>query len=359
MRKNQFRAALEALGLLAALAFIILMPEVASGGMRSGLTLCAKAILPSLFPFFVCSGLLMRLGLCSRAARVLARPASAILRLPAQAGAAFLLGLVGGYPSGAQLIAGLYEKKQLNADEAEHALAVCNQAGPSFIFGVLGGMVFRSAAAGAFLYAVQLLAALIVCRLTGKTSCAEAIPKPDPPAESFAAAFAAAVQQAGWNVLRICMYVTVFSVLSAYALALAGPVLPDALRPAALGVLELSGGCAALVDCPLSVNIKLVLASMLLSFGGCCILMQTKAAVQEAGLSGQCVLPYKLLQAGAAGAVSLLLSLLLRVERWCAPVFAASAEPLASCGAGMLFVCTCVCLYLRKKYHSISAWEHV
>ena len=358
MNLRRVRTFLEALTLPAALLALILTPQLAANGVRSGLTLCANVILPSLFPFFVCSGLLVELGVCARLSQHLAGPAAALLHLPPQAGTAFLLGLAGGYPAGAQIVASLYEKKQLRAGEAEHALAVCNQAGPSFIFGVLGGAVFKSAAAGAFLYAVQLLSALIICRLTGKKPRAAVMPPRGEEPESFAAAFAASVQRAGWSALRICMYVTVFSVVSAYALALAGSALPDALRPAVLGALELSAGCAALADCGLSVNIKLMLASMLLSFGGCSILMQTEAAVQESGLRGKYLLPYKLLQAGAAGAISLPLSLLLHAERWCAPV-------LAGCGtlslwrSGTLLLCTCACLYLRKKYHSISARKYV
>lgn len=358
MNLRRVRTFFEVLTLPAALLALILTPQLAASGVRSGLTLCANVILPSLFPFFVCSGLLVELGVCARISQRLAGPAAALLHLPPQAGAAFLLGLAGGYPAGAQIVAGLYEKKQLRADEAEHALAVCNQAGPSFIFGVLGGAVFKSTAAGAFLYAIQLLSALIVCRLTGKKPRTMGAAPRRAEAESFAAAFAASVQRAGWSAMRICMYVTVFSVVSAYALALTGPVLPDVLRPAALGVLELSAGCAALADHCLSVDIKLSTASMLLSFGGCSILMQTKAAVQEAGLRGKYLLPYKLLQAGVAGALSLLLSALVHIERWCAPVLAGSGT-LSLWQSGTLLLCTCACLYLHKKYHSISVRKYV
>ena len=53
-----------------------------------------------------------------------------------------MIGMTGGYPAGAQAVGLLYERGELSRDEAEHALAVCNQAGPSFIFGFLGGAVF-------------------------------------------------------------------------------------------------------------------------------------------------------------------------------------------------------------------------
>ena len=157
----------QALGLAFALLLLIALPEAAAGAAQDGLALCAKVVLPSLFPFFVCSQLFLQLGFAARLSRLLARPVSRLLRLPVQAGSAFVLGLFGGYPAGAQIACGLYEKKLLTRQEAERALAVCNQAGPSFIFGVLGGAVFQSAAAGAFLYGVQLLSA-VTCMIPAR-----------------------------------------------------------------------------------------------------------------------------------------------------------------------------------------------
>ena len=186
---------------------------------------------------------------------------------------------MGGYPAGAQAVGLLYERGELSRDEAEHALAVCNQAGPSFIFGVLGGAVFKSAAAGAFLYAVQIVSAVLVCRLTAKKQYAPAkavakLPQP----ESFAAAFSESVRRAGMSAIQICMFITVFSVLSCYFLLAAGRFLPPEALPLVLGSLELSAGCAALADCALALQWKLCIASALLSFGGVSVLAQSRAA---------------------------------------------------------------------------------
>ena len=156
------------------------------------LTLCAGTVIPALFPFIVVTGLLVRLGFGQWLAPDMAGLMASLFRLPGCAGSALLLGLVGGYPIGARTAAELYASGDLTRQEAERALAVCNQAGPSFIFGVLGGAVFKSAAAGAFLYAVQIVSAVLVCRLTAKKQYApaKAVAKPPQP-ESFAAAFSA------------------------------------------------------------------------------------------------------------------------------------------------------------------------
>ena len=46
-------------------ALLLLHPEQAGAAVRDGLTLCAATVIPSLFPFFVLTALLLRLGLDS------------------------------------------------------------------------------------------------------------------------------------------------------------------------------------------------------------------------------------------------------------------------------------------------------
>lgn len=361
MRSRKLLQILQALGLGCALLLLIALPEVAAGAAQDGLALCAKVMLPSLFPFFVCSQLFLQLGFAARLSRLLSRPVSRLLRLPVQAGSAFVLGLFGGYPAGAQIACGLYEKKLLTRQEAERALAVCNQAGPSFIFGVLGGAVFGSAAAGAFLYGVQLLSAVLVCRLSGREcqeNTAAALP-PQAPDVSFAAAFSEAVRRAGLSAVQVCMFVTVFSVLSRFLLLAIGTWLPGQALPLALGAMELSAGCAALGSCDLPILWKLCLASALLSFGGCSVLAQSRAVAADAGLQGKLLVPCKLLQAAVSAALSLLFASLLHAEAWCIPAAAPVSSPIQTAGSCVLLLCTMLCMYFRKVTHSIPARHRV
>ena len=350
----------QALGLGCALLLLIALPEVAASAARDGLALCAGVVLPSLFPFFVCSQLFLQLGFAARLSRLLSRPVSRLLRLPVQAGSAFVLGLFGGYPAGTQIACGLYEKKLLTRQEAERALAVCNQAGPSFIFGVLGGAVFKSAAAGAFLYGVQLLSAVLVCRLSGGPSRWDAAALPAQDSDiSFAAAFSESVRRAGLSAMQVCMFVTVFSVLSRFLLLAIGTWLPEQALPLALGVMELSAGCAALGSCDLPVLWKLCLASALLSFGGCSVLAQSRAVAADAGLQGRLLFPCKLLQAAISAALSLLFASLLHADTWCVPTALPVSSPVQTAGSCVLLACTMLCMYFRKVTHSIPAQHRV
>ena len=63
MQRRRGRMLAQGLGLVAAFGVLIALPQTAAEGVRSGLTLCGQVILPSLFPFFVCSNLFVLLGL--------------------------------------------------------------------------------------------------------------------------------------------------------------------------------------------------------------------------------------------------------------------------------------------------------
>ena len=112
---------------------------------RSGLALCVELILPSLFPFFVLSGLLSRLGLPAMLGERLSGFAEKAFRVSGAGCTALLLGLLGGYPLGAAYIAGLRESGAVGGEEAGHLLAFCNNSGPAFFLGALGTGVFGSA----------------------------------------------------------------------------------------------------------------------------------------------------------------------------------------------------------------------
>ena len=74
---------------------------------RAGLRLCAELILPSLFPFFVLSALLAKLGLPALLGERLAPLGRRLFRVSGAGCTALLMGLLGGYPLGAAYIAEL------------------------------------------------------------------------------------------------------------------------------------------------------------------------------------------------------------------------------------------------------------
>ena len=71
LSKRRYRDLLLGLGLLLAAGALVLWPNQAMEAARSGLALCGNVIIPSLFPFFVLSSLVVELGMSRYLGRLL------------------------------------------------------------------------------------------------------------------------------------------------------------------------------------------------------------------------------------------------------------------------------------------------
>ena len=263
-------------GLFAAL---VLCSAQAAAGARQALGVCAATLIPSLLPFFVLANLLSALGLSQVLGGLFGGVMERLFRVSPAGAQAFFLGLCGGYPLGASVVAGLRRDGQVSRTEAERLLAFCNNSGPAFILGAAGG-VFRSPAAGLVLYIAHILAAVTV----GVLSRRGAEPTPDrsrpvpasvPP---FARALTDAVSRAVAATLSVCGYVTLFGAL----LALAEPylALPPLAGALVRGFLELGGGISSMAGLA-PTPVHLAAAALLLGWGGLSVHCQTLGAVAD------------------------------------------------------------------------------
>ncbi len=291
MREWGRRAALAA-ALLVCMAVLLWQNETASAAVRQGLTLCARSVIPSLFPFFVVVSFAVGCGFFA----VLRR-----LGLPVGA-AVFLVGIVGGYPVGARTVGELYRGGGLARERAETLLTFCNNAGPSFIFSIAGVGVFGSQKIGLALYGIHILSALAAGGLLGglrsvrnvsKTAgsdmkTARCDMKPAGNGTKLPALFVSCVGSAAAAMVNICAFVIFFLVVMALVRQ-AWPGLP----PLALGLLELTGGITSLEASPAG----FCMAAALLGWGGVSVHCQTAAVLEDTGLSLRRYLLAKALQA--------------------------------------------------------------
>lgn len=306
LKKWLFPAAAACSGVLALL--LLTCGNTAAQGVRDGISLCLASVIPALFPFFVAAQLLTALG----AAEVLDRAAGPLFRrlfcIDGAGAAAFLLGLLGGYPVGAKAAGSLVRQGLLSPEDGARLLTFCNNAGPAFILGIVGDGVFHSPRAGVWLYLLHAASAtavgLLLCRARGAKATAVSrtasigirhsavIPVKKPPA-SLAAAFIEAVQSGVRAMAGVCGFVIFFLVL----LRLAEEAL-GSLPPLAAGLLELTNGILRLTPD----RRGFITAAGLLGWGGLSVHGQTAAVLSGSGVSLRRYLPAKALQ-GALSAV--------------------------------------------------------
>ena len=345
---KKFRAARPALALAAAFAALLRFPQEVSAAVTEGLRLSVSVLIPSLFPFFICVNLTSALGLTGVLARVFAPVMRRMFHVSGAGCTAVLCGAAGGYPSGAQCAAALYREGQLSRAEAEYLLLFCNNAGPAFLFGAVGTVLGIGMTGCLLLWGIHLLSALVI-GLVNRPKEAPNAALPPVQRTNASGAVVEAVRSAGQAVLQITMFVAAFSVLARLLTMAAAHILPDGVCTVLTGMLELSGGIAALANLPIALRWKLALASFFLGFGGLCVWMQTQAVLAPAGLSGCGMLLAKLAQGLLAALITIFPAPLLP------ETVTASAGTLPGAFAAGLLACGGICLGWRKMRVEIPA----
>ncbi len=339
--KAQYRDVLLGIGLLWATAALVLWPEQAMEAMRDGIILCGNVILPSLFPFFVLSSLVVELGMSRYLGKLLEPVMAPLFRVNGNCATALALGFVGGYPVGARTAIQIYENGQCSHTEAERMLAFCNNSGPAFILGMVGAGVFGSGVAGLLLYLTHLMASLMVGVLfrfykPGEKPHTRLSRGPQFQTASFPKAFTASVTGALQSTLNICAFVLFFTVFlrilaHAGALQLLGGLLSALLSPLGMdqtwaerlltGLVEVSSGVSSLTDGTLSG--RLSMAAFMLGWAGMSVHCQVLAFLGDSGLSVRTYVAGKLLHGGLS---ALLANVLFRITPLSSPASVYLAE---------------------------------
>ena len=305
-KKQRLQDAFVLCGFLLCGAGLLCYSKAVSAAMTQALALCVQVLLPSLFPFFVLSSMVISTGVIQRLSTRLEKPFQWLFGLPGSFGAALLLGAAGGYPVGAKTIATLYQQGQCSRRDAEKALRFCNNAGPAFLISAVGASLLQDPHAGLKLYAVHVLSALIIGFIYRKNTdhvkyhCITADHMRNTATISL---FLRAVTDAFSSFLNVSAFVLIFSVISTMLQQLplidslhclpGGGILWYGLLA---GFLELTSGVACLTQGGLPPSILLPALSFLCGWGGCSVQFQTISLLHDAGLSCRQYLKSKLLQ---------------------------------------------------------------
>ena len=328
-------------GLFSALAMVILIIDsrTAFEGATEGLRVCLLQVIPALLPFFVLSILLT--SAFSGADVAMLRPIGKLCRMPSGSEGLLLLGLLGGYPSGAQSIAQAYHSGQLDRHDAQRLLGFCSNAGPAFLFGIAASL-FPYGWLPWALWLIHILSALLTgvllpggCRKNIRMSATKPITLPR------------AMEKSIGVLAKVCGWLILFRILQAFLEKWLLWLLPLHTQVGIIGVLELANGCLSLSLIG-DIGLRAVLCSVFLALGGLCVLMQTISVTAPLNLSHY--ICGKTIQAAISALFTMILvAVLLPDSEICAVI------PLLACLITFFLVVFAVVLRKYEKNSSIPA----
>lgn len=230
------------------------------------LKLCIQSVIPSLFPFLFITGML-RNHVGSTPLRCLA-PLEKVCNIPCNKSYMLLLGLLGGYPIGAKIVADEYHSGMLSTKQAKKMICYCNNAAPAFIFGIAGSL-FTDRYFAWILWGAQILSALCVAMIT-KDTLQNSASVSSMRRQSITSNLAQSI----YSMALICGWIVLFRVFIIFLQRYVIWIFPVQIQILIIGFLELTNGIFASHDL-LNLPQRFIMTNIFLSFGGFCVTMQT------------------------------------------------------------------------------------
>lgn len=292
------------------LFFLLFHPKEALTGVKNGLGLWLNIMIPTLLPFLILTGALLKTGNIRKLLKPSAFFWKTFFGLSPAGAYVLILGLLCGYPMGAKLAHDLYIDQQISRREGEYLLTFSCNASPAFIISYLSGILLKNK-----ISAVQMiltfLAADFFCMLffrfvvyrghTVDSVCVNKIKKETYQQDSIGAILDVSIMDGFETITRLGGYILLFSLI----LASISFYWPFHAQSCMLftAPLELTTGLKQIADAPLPWKSRYLASMLLTSFGGFCVMAQTKS-VLENSLS---LIPYAISKCLNASAIFLIL----------------------------------------------------
>lgn len=273
------------------LLLVIFDSKTASLSTKSALDLCMMTVVPSIFPLLFISS-----AIAARSQRASFPRIERLLHIPNGTSWLFLIGLLCGYPVGGKLLQDQIDRKFINKESACRMMAFCNNAGPAFIIGILSSVFSVSAAITMWL--IQIISSFLLGMLlpAKENDLSSNTSKPE---KSLSQIMTDSLKAIG----TVCGWVIVFGVLNGYIDRISSIKYTPVSAGIISGFLELTNGILKIQETQ-SKPIAFIICAVLLSFGGICVILQTKSVASDLK-----TIPYifaRVIHAGISGTLATL-----------------------------------------------------
>lgn len=287
--------------LLGFLFFLLCFPNLSLTCAKTGLMLWFYTLLPSMLPFMILSGVLIGTGVLDKLLEKPKRFWETVFGLSPQGAYALLMGLFCGYPMGAKITAELCKSRRISFQEAEYLLTFVNHPGPSYLSGYLCIGLFQRAdlilPTCLIVYTSSFLCSLFFRILyRKKREQHRGVPDSSPymPEKEISEKEVSTPHTLGelldFSILnsfeaitKLGGYIILFSILQGIFTKLLASV--PQIRYILCALTEITTGSSLLAHSPYSSFTSYAMVLAFTSFGGLCVLAQTKSMLSGTKLS--------------------------------------------------------------------------
>lgn len=293
--------------------FIIFNPEVCITFSINGAKLFFFKVFPYVFPFMVLSNLIIAydgINIYSKLLGILCKPQ----RLPKSASIILAISALCGYPLGAKYSCDLYENGLIDFDDFERLVNIASNAGPLFIVGSIGSSMLKNKFLGYILLISCYLSCIIMGIILPCNPHKKSTRKYNDTKQNLNTNFGISIKKSIENALQVSLqlmgFIVIFSVLIGIMKNnfLFNKINNPIIKSMILGCIEMTNGSFLISSSQITVELKVVLLSFLLCFGGFSILSQIYSFIGKYKISPTKFIFRKFIQGIIGGIICFILT---------------------------------------------------
>lgn len=290
--------------ILVIIILVVSNPTVSINSAKEGLDLWFNILVPSLFPFFILSELLISLKFVDFFGNLLKPIIKPVFNVPGQGAFPLIMSVMSGYPVGIKLTSRLREENIITREEGNRLICFVSTSGPLFILGaVLIGML-NSPKLGPLLILPHYLGAITLGLLFSKikqksrngntkkdvfkkNNFYNNLDNLSTTKPSIGLLISKSIKDSIDSILLIGGFVIIYSVViellfiskAFNSVILVGTnfldIQPDLMKGIIAGIIELTTGCKRIAASNLNIIIKILVCNFLIGWGGLSIHSQS------------------------------------------------------------------------------------
>lgn len=245
-----------------------------------------KNIMPSLFPMFIISSILVEIDIPKILGNIFKKPMNILFKTKGEGAFIFFMSMITGFPSSAKYINDLLNKKQINTKDAQKILMFSFFSNPLFIVNTVGIMFLKSQKIGIMLLISHILGNIIIGIIFKNYNQTKNIPNTKINNLKYLN-----TKINNTNLFKVLItsiktsietLINIFGIITFFLIII--NILfktKNIITIPLIGILEMTSGLKYLSLSNIDYNIKILLSMFLISFGGFSVHFQIMSILHE------------------------------------------------------------------------------
>ena len=256
-------------------------------------------LLPSLFPFFLISDLLLEYGFIDLISNTLGKYMTTIFGLPKEASFAFFTSLFSGFPSGSKYVKDLLDKNLITTEDANHLITFAHYSNPLFITTTVGFYLLNNIRISYIILISHILSNVIIGIIFKKKrkiiinnqSLNNYISNKEK--KNFITILMSSIWKSFKILVNMLGIIIFFLIITTLIDKLLNP--NEIFKSIICGVLEMTQGVKYVSGLPISIELKSAIIGAIISFSGISVHFQVKSIIEGTNISYKTFLKARIL----------------------------------------------------------------